>query len=107
MKNSAKVSRVIIGITFLLLTACSTEQPEPEVVVIKEQIVKAIPAAAPEGVVRYCWEEPIVNCEKVGAGLDIKGHWYHPSHAAVRKVRQGRWRPCSPQQSKAETFKVR
>ena len=54
------------------------------------------PAQVPPGAVRYCWEEPIVQIEPNGAGLDGDGIWYHPSYMAVRQVRQGRWRPCRP-----------
>ena len=54
------------------------------------------PARIPSGTVRYCWEEPIVDFEANGPGVDIEGHFYHPSYLAVREVRQGRWRPCRP-----------
>ena len=50
---------------------------------------------APPGVVRYCWEEPMVEFEPNGPGVDVDGHWYHPFYLAVREVRSGRWRPCS------------
>ena len=52
-------------------------------------------AEPPEGVVRYCWEEPMVRHVKQNPGLDIDGKWYNPSYIAVREVRQGKWRPCS------------
>ena len=62
------------------------------------------PARVPAGVVRYCWEEPMVQLEPNGPGLDDAGHWYHPSYLAVREVRQGRWRPCKgiPSEVKGE-----
>ncbi|MCB0322084.1 MAG: hypothetical protein KDD69_00890 [Bdellovibrionales bacterium] len=54
------------------------------------------PANVPPGVVRYCWEEPIVQFEPEGPGVDAEGRWYSPAYVAVREVRQGRWRPCRP-----------
>lgn len=83
-----------------LTTACSSEKsPAPA----KEiQIVRSNPAAVPEGTVRYCWEEPMVDYQKIDAGLDIDGHYYYPGHTAVREVRMGRWRPCKKQRSVAE-----
>jgi hypothetical protein len=59
-------------------------------------IVYDKPAPVPPGVVRYCWEEPMVQFEPNGPGLDVEGRWYSPSYIAVREVKQGRWRPCSP-----------
>lgn len=49
---------------------------------------------APEGVIRYCWEEPMVDYQRVEPGLDNEGRWYRPAHIAVREVKMGRWRPC-------------
>lgn len=62
------------------------------------------PAKAPSGVVRYCWEEPIVDYQSQGPGLRDEGRWYYPSAVVVRQVRAGRWRPCEiqPQESKGE-----
>jgi hypothetical protein len=48
----------------------------------------------PPGVVRYCWEEPIVEFQENGPGLDTEKKWYVPSYVAVRMVKQGKWRPC-------------
>lgn len=48
----------------------------------------------PAGIVRYCWEEPMVGLQKNGPGLNPEGTWYNPSYIAVREVRLGRWRPC-------------
>jgi hypothetical protein len=74
-------------------------QPETRFISIER------PAPIPPGVVRYCWEEPIVAYEQRGPGLDIEGRWYSPAYVAVREVRQGRWRPCRPMLSelKGET----
>lgn len=65
----------------------------------RQEVLYSRPAApnhavVPEGVVRYCWEEPMVRYEKQGPGLDTQGHWYHPAYVAVREVRMGKWRPC-------------
>jgi hypothetical protein len=54
----------------------------------------------PPGVVRYCWEEPIVDYERVNPGLHSEGKWYYPAHLAVKEVRMGRWRPCTEIRSK-------
>ena len=51
-------------------------------------------APVPPGVIRYCWEEPMVDLEPNGPGLDDEARWYHPSYFAVREVREGKWRPC-------------
>ena len=59
----------------------------------------------PEGVVRYCWEEPIVDVQKVGPGVNSDGHWYYPAHLQVREARMGRWRPCVAQKTKARKVK--
>lgn len=58
------------------------------------QEVKVIPARVPSGVMRYCWEEPVVDEEQHDAGLDARGIYWSPSYVAIREVRQGRWRPC-------------
>lgn len=60
------------------------------------EAIATIPARVPAGVARYCWEEPIVELEPNGPGLDVEGRWYHPSYIAVREVRSGKWRPCVP-----------
>lgn len=59
----------------------------------------------PPGVVRYCWEEPIVEFQDNGPGLDSEKQWYVPASTAVRMVKQGRWRPCRavPSEVKGET----
>ena len=86
------------------MSGCSSKKdknfvPETRYVVVDR------PAQIPPGVVRYCWEEPIVEMERNGPGVDLEGHWYHPFYIAVREVRQGRWRPCRPMESelKGET----
>lgn len=60
------------------------------------------PAQLPEGVATYCWEEPITRREANGPGLNAESTWYRPSYIAVRKIRQGKWRPCEP--AKREVF---
>ena len=54
------------------------------------------PAPVPEGVVQYCWEEPIVEYDRVNPGLGAEGRWYHPAYIATREIRAGKWRPCRP-----------
>ena len=55
----------------------------------------------PEGVVQYCWEEPLVSADKVNAGIDSRGNWYLPAHTSINEVKMGRWRPCREMRSKA------
>lgn len=79
-----------------LLSGCSgshfSSSPEPQTVYVAYDSAQPIPP----GVVRYCWEEPIVEFQENGPGLDADKKWYVPSSVAVRMVKQGRWRPCKP-----------
>ncbi len=83
------------------MTSCAREQPQPETIVVVDRFVESRPAPPPPGTVQYCWEEPIVDREEVAPGLNTKGDWYNPAHTVVKKVRQGRWRPCKVQRSKS------
>ena len=56
-------------------------------------------APVPPGVLRYCWEEPVVEFQDNGPGLNGDKTYYQPSHVAIRMVKQGRWRPCRAQPS--------
>jgi len=106
-KLRSKECAIIISMTLFGLVGCSKEPPlEPEVIVIKKTEVRGTPAPVPEGVVRYCWEEPMVSVENRKPGLDRKAQWYRPAHIAVRKVREGRWRPCQPAVSRAEVGRI-
>lgn len=93
----------VIGASAAVMSGCTkAERPiEPQT----QYVSIERPARIPPGVVRYCWEEPMVEFEPNGPGLDVEGKWYHPSYAAVREVRQGRWRPCRevPSEVKGET----
>jgi len=94
MKFLIKTSLIF---AMVVLSACSTPEPvKPEPIRITKTKVIAEPAPVPasEGVVQYCWEEPIAVIEKVRPGVDFRGEYYRPSHQAVRKVRAGKWRPC-------------
>ncbi len=86
--------RAALVLTLLAsLTGCGgSERITPET----EYLVMEPPARIPAGVVRYCWEEPMVQLEPNGPGLDAEERWYHPSYLAVQEVRMGRWRPCKP-----------
>ena len=98
MKNT--VYLIVAVFSLVMLTACSSTKTTQarQTAPIKYQIVsKAAPV--PEGVVRYCWEEPMVDIQKYNPGLDSDGAWYHPAYHAVREVRQGRWRPCEAVES--------
>lgn len=79
-----------------LLSGCSgshfSSDPEPQTVYVAYDSAQPIPP----GVVRYCWEEPVVEFQENGPGLDADKKWYVPSSVAVRMVKQGRWRPCKP-----------
>ena len=90
MRSALKiVCGVLIGL--VALSGCVNKAEPP---VIKRYVVVGEEPTPPEGVVRYCWEEPIVKREKQGPGLDTEGKWYKPAHVAVREVRMGKWRPC-------------
>jgi len=56
-------------------------------------------APIPPGVLRFCWEEPVVEYQDNGPGLNGDKTYYQPSHVAIRMVKQGRYRPCRAQAS--------
>lgn len=85
------------------LTGCSSTQVSGQEYV--DYYYVGHQAQPPAGVVRYCWEEPLVEYESQGPGVREEGRWYYPSAVVVRQVRSGRWRPCEvrPDESKGET----
>jgi len=90
----------------LFFTACSTTSifdKDPDVQTV--YVGYDSPAPIPPGVVRFCWEEPVVEFQDNGPGLDSDKRWYNPSYVAIRMVKQGRWRPCRSESSelKGET----
>ena len=90
------LKRILVCITFLLICFCVVScraKTEPLIEGV-DYIYVGEEAKAPEGVVRYCWEEPIVAFEKNSPGVDGRGDWYVPEHTRVHMVRGGRWRPC-------------
>ena len=88
-------SILVFGLSVLALSACSSSSDKhPRNQQVFQVAVGSEPAVAPSGVVRYCWEEPMVQREHINAGLDQEGKWYNPSHVQVRQVRGGKWRPC-------------
>lgn len=108
-KNHKK-SLVSLIAAIAMLTGCSTTTPEPEPVVIAQtptinspeiRVEKRPSLQLPEGVVRYCWEEPIVKIERQNPGITQTGHWYKPAHVSVREIRSGKWRPCKVTSSQA------
>ena len=66
-------------------------KPEDESI---EYVYEGRPPATPPGVVRYCWEEPLVDYEIVNPGITEDGVYWEPYHSEIHKVRSGRWRPC-------------
>lgn len=92
-----KQNFIFIFFLFLMLTVISScvrqEPPRPEV---KIEYVSQ-PARVPEGAVKYCWEEPVVEKQKERPGVNAEGTWYQPAHTAVREVRSGRWVACRGQ----------
>ena len=97
MKKAAAASINIFLLVLVLFSFSSCTKKDPGLVDPEtRQIVFDKPAPIPPGVVRYCWEEPMVAFEPNGPGIDTDGHWYKPAYTAVREVKQGRWRPCSP-----------
>ncbi len=90
-----RLNKAILVLGLVTLSACSSaNEPKLEPIVITKTKVIPIAAPAPDGVVRYCWEEPIVKVEKIRPGIDSRKEYYRPGYEAVRKVRSGRWRPC-------------
>jgi hypothetical protein len=81
---------LLLILNVMVFSGCASKQVVPET----RYVVVDRPAEIPPGVARYCWEEPLVEYERNGPGLDAEGEWYHPYYVAVREVRQGRWRPC-------------
>ncbi|MBP9839213.1 MAG: hypothetical protein KBC84_10955 [Proteobacteria bacterium] len=92
----------LLGLGFLFFAACS----QPKIQTDTKYLSIDGPARVPAGVVRYCWEEPMVEYQPNGPGVDEEGKWYHPSYLAVREVRQGRWRPCEKVPSEVEGEKL-
>ncbi|HQH26211.1 MAG TPA: hypothetical protein PLP17_02355 [Oligoflexia bacterium] len=86
---------LIAAAAVLVLSGCSKDT-SGMVVPETRHVVFDRPAPIPPGAVRFCWEEPMVQYEPNGPGLDVEGRWYAPSYIAVRKVKDGRWRPCQP-----------
>jgi len=80
----------------MLLAACARE-PQPIIETSLMEPIVGAPAPAPEGTVRYCWEEPKVVRQKEGPGVNTEGTWYKPSHYAVREAKMARWVPCREQ----------
>lgn len=98
------MKNLVIILVCVLFSACSASNDtmiKPET----RYIVYDKPAVIPPGVVRYCWEEPMVQLEQNGPGLDSDERYYRPVYVAVREVKQGRWRPCRsvPSEVKGET----
>lgn len=90
--KSIKLSFLALFTVSTFALGCSTSKTE--LANPSDPNVISIPAKVPDGVLRYCWEEPIVEYEPQGPGLDFEEKWYHPSYLAVREIRQGKWRPC-------------
>ena len=93
MIRLVSVSQLLV-LAALAATACNP--PRSSVAPLPPPFVRAEASTPPPGVVRYCWEEPMVDIRDTGPGLDEEGHWYRPYHKEVREARQGRWRPCNP-----------
>lgn len=96
----SKSSKFLTRVASLALvggfSACSTLQPEPEVVVLRpEPAYVGVERGTPPGVDKMCWQEPQVAYEANGPGVDAEGKWYHPAYNAVRQVKGGRWIPCA------------
>ncbi len=95
----------LVMTAFFVLAGCSEKKVPGLVTPETREVVFDKPVPVPPGVVRYCWEEPMVQFEPNGPGLDVDRRWYRPSYIAVREVKQGRWRPCTkvPSEVKGET----
>ena len=90
----------LIAILCIMTSLVSCSSPTRATVDSRGYFEQADPVP-PEGVVQYCWEEPLVNTETVNAGVDSRGNWYIPAHTSINEVKMGRWRPCREMRSKA------
>ena len=89
--SSQRFLIVLVSALLIATIGCASKkyvQPSAEYVTLEQS------AKVPPGAIRYCWEEPMVELEPNGPGLDPAGEYYHASYLAVREVREGRWRPC-------------
>lgn len=100
-----RITVVLLVFVTCLFGVVSCSNGHQEITPETRYVMLERPAPIPPGVMRYCWEEPMVQFEPNGPGLNSEGTWYHPSYIAVRKVKQGRWRPCRemPSEIKGET----
>lgn len=96
-----KSKLIICSLLFCgLSSACATKS-----IVAGEENVQTVyvgynsEAPVPPGVARYCWEEPVVEFQDNGPGLNGDKTYYQPSFVAIRMAKQGRWRPCRTQAS--------
>ena len=100
VSHSFVTAPVLILVLGLSCVACSSGDI-PRVEGVDYQVIGQDPEQ-PEGVERYCWEEPLVELEKQSPGVKDEGRWYAPSATIGRQVRQGKWRPCVVKRSKYE-----
>ena len=103
--NRSAAKLVYIAVLALTASGCSTVAVNTDPALEESQTIDglnsefhdqtlAVGNRIPRGVVRYCWEEPMVEFEPNGPGVDATGKWYNPYYLAVREVRMGKWRPC-------------
>jgi hypothetical protein len=99
--NNVIKTKVGIALTSVLIvvsvSGCGGSKVQPVKVTLEEDARSqyvVLPAEVPQGVVRYCWEEPMVAREHNGPGLNTEGTFYSPAYTALRQVRGGKWRPC-------------
>lgn len=90
-KGTDSIVKFICGCAIaLVITGCSASTPktiiEVKQVDAPQQYAQEIP-----GVVKYIWEQPMVDVIDVPPGLDPEGIYYRPSHQSVVEIRQGRW----------------
>lgn len=83
----------LLLICLLALVGCSTASKKSTETVKNVYVVE--PASVPVATEQYCWEEPVVEYQQDGPGLDSAGEWYYPAYNAVRRVKGGTWVPCS------------
>lgn len=91
--KSNKIIYLLTGLALISTASCAkkpltlSEQMAREVVIGRE-------GEPPAGVVRYCWEEPMVVSQVQNPGIDPDGEYYLPAAVVTREVRMGKWRPC-------------
>ncbi len=105
MKTKSYIFSILGATLVTLLTGCTASHFEKDKNIQTVYVGYDKQAVIPPGVVRYCWEEPVVEYQDNGPGLNGDRTYYQPSYVAIRMSKQGKWRPCRsvPSEVRGET----